>query len=80
MSDYLDPTVTNDIELCDCRGRILKPGDMVILIGGHPHAGRLGQYMGVDVLATGKGAAKVDFGSDGCYVFNAGQWEKWPNG
>lgn len=75
MSEYLDSTCTNELDLRDRLGRTVSPGTIVRLVGNHPHAGRIGEYTGVDVLASGKGGAKVDFGGDGCYVLNASQWE-----
>lgn len=71
----LDPNHTNPVDLADHRRQRVAPGCRVRLCGDHPHAGKLGTYAGVDVLATGEGA-KIDLDEGGgCYVFKPTQWE-----
>lgn len=75
--DVLSTTQTNEVELLDYRGQMIKPGDRVMLRAGHPHAGKVGTYKGVESLAGGLWGSLVRFDDGaGCYVFKAHFWER----
>jgi hypothetical protein len=79
MSDTLTSEARNLIPVPDCRGTMIRPGERVLLLSGHPHAGRVGTYKGVEHLAAIDGwgcLVRFENDDDGCYVTKANQWER----
>lgn len=79
MSDTLTVGARNLIPVPDWRGISIRPGERVKLLSGHPHAGRIGIYKGVEHLSALNGwGCLVQFDNEdgGCYVTKASQWER----
>lgn len=78
MSEALKSGQLNRVGVPDRLRVTIKPDEAVLLKAPHPHAGKVGRYRGVEYLSVpDKWACKVDLQQGGgCYVFNAGEWEK----
>lgn len=60
------------------RGRAPEIGDKVLIKGAHPHVGKIGTFVSVDLVSVlGGRYPKVQF-PDGsaCYIMGPGEWEK----
>lgn len=78
MSQTLKSGQLNLTNVPDHKGKNICPGDRVLILGNHPHAGKIGVYKGVEhVPVLGKWGCLVRFDDEtGCYVFGSSHWRK----